>query len=221
MRPVAWSQKRQINCFRGEQGPGERRTGHLAAAQGGLTRVASAGLWRCRPLQASCVAPCCQRRRHSRAVRRFARWILKTWFALGWAPRLRRPGRADTGCESWTLAVPTTLSILCGATVPAAAASACCAGVAGVGCVLASMSLELWLPAGTWNNCGSFEGAWYDPCRAPSGMVAPAQVISGSSAAGRLLRICLLPETPCKHSRAGADLKPCAPDHTHQSGGGR
>ena len=42
------------------------------------------------------------------------------------------------GCKSWTQAVLTPPSIFCGATVPAAAASACCVGFVWVGSFLAS-----------------------------------------------------------------------------------
>ena len=35
--------------------------------------------------------------------------------SAGWEPRSLRPGRADTGCQSWTLAVLTPPSLLCGA----------------------------------------------------------------------------------------------------------
>ena len=130
----------------------------------------------------------------SRAVRGFARWILKTWFALGWEPRLRRPGRDHTGCGCRTLAALTPPSILCGATVPAAAASACFVRVAGVGWVLGRCRLSSGGPQGWVTIAASFVGTWYDPYRALCWMVASALVISGSSAAGRLLRICLPPE---------------------------
>jgi len=95
----------------------------------------------------------------------------------------------------------------------------CGGGRGGLG--FGTMSLELWLPAGTWNNCGVF-----CQCMVRS---MPSSVRAGGSRAGDFGEQCCLEATanlpttrnsPCKHPRAGADLKPCAPDHTHQSVGG-
>jgi len=80
-----------------------------------------------------------------------------------------------------------------------------------------TMLLERWRPAGAGNNLGVFHRCMARPM--------PSSVRDGGPIVGDLGEqrcwgaTANLPtrNSPCKHPRAGADLKPCAPDHTHQS----